>query len=81
MSEHYAYIAVHAAHVNLGFYHGAGLKDPAGLLEGTGKRLRHISFADVASTKRGAVSALLREAIADRRRNGRAVQRPRGAST
>jgi hypothetical protein len=76
MSEHYAYIAVYAAHVNLGFYHGAALMDRAGLLEGTGKRLRHLSFRDVPSTRKPAVAALLREAIADRMRNFRPTKVP-----
>lgn len=76
MSDHYAYIAVYATHVNLGFYHGAALRDPDRLLQGTGKRLRHISFRDAASAKKRAVSALLREAMADRRRNGDAPKRP-----
>ena len=35
MTEHYAYIGVQTSHVNLGFYHGAVLPDPEGLLEGT----------------------------------------------
>lgn len=77
MSEHYAYIAVYATHVNLGFYHGAALTNGADVLEGTGKRLRHIGFRDVPSTKRSAIAALLREAIADRRRNVRAAKVPR----
>lgn len=68
MSEHYAYIAVQGSHVNLGFYHGASLTDPSGLLEGTGKRLRHIRVRDVASAKSPAIAALLRKAIADRKR-------------
>ncbi len=68
MSEHYAYIAVQRSHVNLGFYYGARLADPAGLLEGTGKNLRHVKFHDVASTRRPAIKTLLREAIADRMR-------------
>ena len=76
MTEHYAYIAVYAAHVNLGFYHGSALADRAGLLEGTGKELRHISFRDAASTRRPAIAALLREAIADRKRNARAPKVP-----
>src|ERR1035441_132662 len=33
MTEHYAYIAVQATHVNLGFYHGTSLTDPAGRSE------------------------------------------------
>jgi hypothetical protein len=72
MSEHYAYIAVYPAHVNLGFYHGTVLVDRAGLLEGNGARLRHISFRDVTSARRPAVAALLRQAIAERRRHARA---------
>ena len=68
MSEHYAYIAVHGAHVNLGFYHGASLPDPRRLLEGMGKNLRHVKLRDAASVKRPAVRALLRAAIADRKR-------------
>lgn len=73
MSEHYAYIAIYPAHINLGFYHGAALTGRAGLLEGTGKELRHISFREAASTRRPAIAALLREAIADRKRNARAA--------
>ncbi len=69
MSEHYAYIAVQSSHINLGFYHGASLADPAGLLEGTGKGLRHIKIRDVAAASQPAVVALLRVAIADRKAN------------
>jgi len=68
MTEHYAYIGVQGAHVNLGFYHGALLPDPAGLLEGTGKKLRHVKLRSVADSKSPALAALLREAI-DRRRH------------
>ena len=71
MSEHYAYIAVHASHVNLGLYHGAVLTDRAGLLEGDGKRLRHVKLRDVSSTRNPAIRALLMEAIADRKRQAR----------
>lgn len=67
LSEHYAYIAVHGAHVNLGFYHGALLPDPERLLEGSGKKLRHIKMHDVSASNIPAVSALLRAAIADRK--------------
>ena len=42
MSEHFCYIGAFKKHVNLGFYYGADLPDPLGLLEGTGKKLRHI---------------------------------------
>lgn len=67
MTEHYCYLQVHAAHINLGFYRGAELPDPQGLLEGTGKALRHVKLTDVAATKRAPVLALLRAVIAERR--------------
>jgi hypothetical protein len=66
MTEHYAYIGVQGSHVNLGFYHGASLADPEGLLEGTGKELRHVKLRDVAAAQRDAVASLLREAISER---------------
>ncbi len=69
MSEHYAYLAVLGSHVNLGFYHGASLTDPTGLLEGTGERLRHVKLRDVSGSKSPAIAALLRQAIADRKRD------------
>ena len=68
MTEHYAYIGVQGSHVNLGFYHGASLADPEGLLEGTGKELRHVKLRDVAAAKSDAVASLLREAIRERKR-------------
>lgn len=52
MSEHFCYLGLNKAHVNLGFFYGADLADPQGLLEGTGKALRHVklrSLEDVAA--------------------------------
>ena len=40
MSEQYIYITTHAKHINLGFYYGAALNDPRGLLGGSGKSMR-----------------------------------------
>ena len=69
MSEHYAYVGVTPSHVNLGFYRGAALSNPAGLLEGAGRNLRHVKIRDVVSTERPALTALLRDAIAERKRS------------
>jgi hypothetical protein len=46
MTEHFCYIGAHREHVNLGLYYGAELPDPEGLMEGTGKKLRHIKVRD-----------------------------------
>ena len=63
MSEHYVYIAPHKKHVNLGFYHGALLSDRSGLLEGTGKRLRHIKIFQEKEAKDKKIQGLISEAI------------------
>jgi len=66
MSEHYAYIAPQRDYVNLGFYHGVALKDPAGLLEGAGKRLRHIKIKTSADAARTEIRTLLKAALDER---------------
>ena len=43
-SEHFCYIAVLKERINLGFYYGIDLPDPENLLEGTGKKLRHVKI-------------------------------------
>jgi len=40
----FAYVALFRAHANVGFFHGAELADPAHLLEGSGKRMRHVKL-------------------------------------
>ncbi len=59
MSEHFCYIAPQKRHVNFGFYYGADLEDPAGLLEGTGKSLRHVKIRTPADVKNPALKKLL----------------------
>ncbi len=38
----FGYVDAFSAHVNVGFFFGTALDDPAGLLEGAGKRMRHV---------------------------------------
>ena len=38
----FGYVAVFKTHVNVGFFTGASLPDPHELLEGSGKRMRHV---------------------------------------
>lgn len=61
-SEHYAYLALHPRHVNLGFNQGAELDDPAGLLGGPGRSLRHLRLEGPDALDRAEVAALLRQA-------------------
>lgn len=63
----FGYVDAFSAHVNIGFFQGAALTDPAGLLEGSGKRMRHVKlrWGQQANTK--ALSALIRAAYKDMR--------------
>jgi hypothetical protein len=67
MSEHYAYIAPQTKYVNLGFYQGAALKDPTGLLEGAGKNLRHIKIRSLSEVSKKEIGDLLKASLAERR--------------
>ena len=62
MSEHFSYLAPQKAHVNLGFMYGADLPDPDGLLEGTGKLMRHIKIRSLDEVKRPAIKQLISDA-------------------
>lgn len=60
----FAYVDAFSAHANVGFFHGAALEDPAGLLEGAGKRMRHVKLRpdqdlDVEALDRLAAAAYL----------------------
>jgi hypothetical protein len=66
MSEHYSWLAVSKAHVSLGFLAGTRLRDPAGLLEGTGANLRHVKLRSLDDVRRPAVRDLLLEARRER---------------
>ncbi len=59
MSEHYAYIAPQKRHVNLGLNRGALVPDPSGLLEGTGRAMRHVKVRSEAEVHRPELRAIL----------------------
>jgi hypothetical protein len=58
------HVSAYKQHVNLGFPHGAALPDPAGLLEGTGKSMRHIKLKALAELENPTIAELLRAAHA-----------------
>lgn len=67
MSEGYAYILPHKNWVNLGFFKGADLPDPSNLMEGTGKKLRHIKIRSLQDSERPEIITLLKEALTERK--------------
>ena len=56
-------LMAHKAHVNLQFYRGAELADPDGLLEGTGKGMRHVKVRHARDLANPALKSLLRAAV------------------
>jgi hypothetical protein len=40
----FGYVNSFKSHVNVGFFYGAFLEDPASLMEGNGKRMRHVKL-------------------------------------
>lgn len=61
----FAYINVFSAHVNVGFFQGASLPDAAALLEGQGKRMRHVKLFPGRPVDATALQALIESAYAD----------------
>lgn len=61
----FAYVNAFRAHVNVGFFRGAEIADPAGLLEGTGKFMRHVKLGPGRDVDAAALMQLIRTAYAD----------------
>jgi hypothetical protein len=72
----FAYVGAFKAHVNVGFFQGAALPDPAGLLEGTGKRMRHVKVRFGQPVDEPALAALIQAAYRDMRTRLEAEARP-----
>lgn len=67
MTEHFCYIAPYGEHVNLGFNYGLVLPDPDHLLEGSGKKFRHVKIQDLKDIEQSALKKLLLAAIEERK--------------
>lgn len=63
----FAYVNAFKNHVNVGFFRGAEIADPAGLLEGTGRRMRHAKIGPGHSVDAAALSRLVETAYTDMR--------------
>ena len=65
-TEHFCYISTQKDDVNLGFYYGAELSDPEGLLQGTGKLLRHVKIREAGAIRNPDLRKLLKVASVHR---------------
>ena len=67
MSEAYAYIMPQKDYANLGFYHGVEIQETNPILEGSGKKLRHIKVRSVEEAKSPEVKKAVKDAIQERK--------------
>ena len=67
MSESHVYVMPQIEYVNLGFWHGINIPDPSGMLEGTGKKMRHIKITSIDMVENQAVRDLIAAALEERR--------------
>jgi hypothetical protein len=61
----FGYVNVFTSHVNVGFFHGAALPDPARLLQGAGRFMRHVKLRPETRTNTAALSQLIDSAYRD----------------
>lgn len=61
----FGYVNAFTSHVNVGFFHGAELTDRAGLLEGSGKFMRHVKLRPDADIREDALVELIESAYND----------------
>ena len=61
----FAYVNAFRSHVNVGFFHGASLADPEGLLEGEGKYMRHVKLKPGRTIDSSALEALITASYQD----------------
>jgi len=61
----FGYVNVFTSHVNVGFFHGAALRDPSRMLEGAGKFMRHVKLKPGTDTNDDALSKLIDAAYSD----------------
>jgi hypothetical protein len=61
----FGYVNVFTSHVNVGFFQGASLPDPARLLQGTGKFMRHVKLEPGAAANATALRRLIEAAYLD----------------
>ncbi len=61
----FGYVNAFTSHVNVGFFQGAALPDPARLLQGAGRFMRHVKLRPGTGTNTAALSKLIEAAYSD----------------
>jgi hypothetical protein len=68
----FSYVNVFKAHVNVGFFRGAEIADPHGILQGTGKFMRHVKLRPEHDVDADALRKLIETAYIDMKRRVKA---------
>jgi hypothetical protein len=68
----FGYINAFKDHVNVGFFRGAEIADPHGILEGTGKFMRHVKLRTEQEVDAAALRKLIENAYTDMKRRMKA---------
>lgn len=64
----FGYVNAFTEHVNIGFFRGAEIADPDGLLEGTGRFMRHVKLRPERDVDAAALTRLIETAYTDIKR-------------
>ena len=75
----FGYVNAFKSHVNVGFFRGAVLADPEGLLAGTGRFMRHVKLKPGHEPDVPALMKLIEAAYVDMKRRVQAESRPAGS--
>ena len=59
----FAYVKAFGRSVNIGFWRGVQLDDPAGILEGDGDRMKHVTLREGDAVPADALGGFVRQAI------------------
>ena len=70
----FGYVNAFRAHVNVGFFRGAEIADPDGLLEGTGRFMRHVKLSPEREVDAAALTKLIETAYFDMKRRVKTEQ-------
>ena len=73
VNEQMCYLRVGLKHITFGFFWGTSLDDPEGLLEGTGKNLRHVKLRTIDDLNKDGLKELIQAAAEFNRQNERSV--------
>jgi len=78
LGDGFCHIPIYTNHLNLGFNKGALLADPDGLLQGTGKLIRHIPVRETADYKNKKVEKMILSAVTLCREDGSGIEQATG---